>query len=56
MKTRRPTRLDKLTLHRETLRLLETELLQGAWGGASRPNASCYPIVCVTTTVASDCC
>lgn len=56
MKTRRPTRLDKLTLHRETLRLLEAEQLKGALGGASRPHASCFPIVCVTTTVASDCC
>jgi hypothetical protein len=55
MKKRRPVHLDKLSLNRETLRLLEASL-RDAQGGASRPHASCYPIICVTTTVASDCC
>jgi hypothetical protein len=54
----------KLSLSKETLRHFEVPAGK-AWGGAatqicvthaSKAGASCYPVVCVTTTVASACC
>ena len=57
MKKRQAARLDRLTLNRETLHLLETTRLDGARGGrATNPGGSCFPVVCFTTTVASSCC
>jgi hypothetical protein len=54
MKPNQKASLDRLKLHRETLRDL-LDLRQVA-GGVTRPGASCYPVVCFTTTVASSCC
>jgi hypothetical protein len=56
MKKQRPPRIDRLTLHRETLHLLETSRLHPARGGGSRPINSCPPGVCFPQTVASGCC
>ncbi len=57
MKKHQPARLDRLTLNRETLHLLDTTRLDGARGGrATNPGGSCFPVVCFTTTVASSCC
>jgi len=54
MKLKKRTWTHRLELHRETLRDLSS--LQHVAAGATRPGASCYPVVCVTTTVASACC
>jgi hypothetical protein len=54
MKANKKMSIDKLKLHRETLRDLSR--LQQVVGGATRPGASCYPVICFPTTVASACC
>jgi hypothetical protein len=54
MKSAKKAQIERLKLHRETLHDLCR--LQQVVGGASRPGASCFPVVCFTTTVASSCC
>jgi len=55
MKLKKRSSTTRFELHRETLRDL-TSLQQVAAAGPTRPGASCFPVVCVTTTVASACC
>ncbi|HVR07203.1 MAG TPA: hypothetical protein VMW75_04090 [Thermoanaerobaculia bacterium] len=54
MKTSKKPAIDRIKLHRETLRDLSS--LRQVAGGVTAPGASCYPVVCFTTTVASSCC
>jgi hypothetical protein len=56
MKKAKLPKLSRLALNRETLRRLDDHRLQQVPGGATRPGASCYPVICFTTTVASSCC